>query len=229
MSAILRIFRGAELIERELGAAEEFAFGSGKKDTVCMEDCGLSKKHLMLRRSGDGWQWKATKPAKLHGKSANEGSLESGEILLLDQERRLAVMVVERNPDDTRLIDLSGESAVQVGRSGECDIVIASRQVSGRHLELRRTAEGWSVRDVGSSNGTYLNGTLVREAQLNSGDILDIGPCRMVLTGDNLSLSFRGGVKNNLVHQVPERTAAAPEDPYPCQFHPSPRLKEDIT
>ena len=228
MSAILRIFRGAELIERELGAAEEFAFGSGKKDTVCMEDCGLSKKHLMLRRSGDGWQWKAAKPAKLHGKSANEGSLESGEILLLDQERRLAVMVVERNPDDTRLIDLSGESAVQVGRSGECDIVIASRQVSGRHMELRRTAEGWSVRDVGSSNGTYLNGTLVREAQLNSGDILDIGPCRMVLTGDNLSLSFRGGVKNNLVHQVPERTAAAPEDPYPCQFHPSPRLKEDI-
>lgn len=228
MNAILRIFRGPELIEKELGDAAQFTFGSGKKDTVCMGDCGLGKKHLSVQRAGEKWQWKAAKPVKYQGKSAGEGVMEAGEILLLDQEQRLAVMVVERDPDDTRIIDLSGESKVRIGRSGECDIVIGSRQVSGKHLELRRSTDGWSARDLGSSNGTYLDGKLIREAELTSGAVLDIGPCRLILTGDNLSLSFRGSVKSNLVKQAAEKTAQTPDETYPCQFHRSPRLMEDI-
>lgn len=228
MSTILRIFRGSELIEQELGSAAEFTFGSGKKDTVCVEDCGLAKRHLSLQRCGEKWQWKSAKSVKRQGKSVSEGFVEAGEILLLDQEHRLAVMVVERDPDDTRIIDLSGESKVRIGRSGECDIVIGSRQVSGKHLELRRSTDGWSARDMGSANGTYVNGRLARETDLSAGDVLDIGPCRLILTGDHLSLTFRGSVKSNLIRQTAEKTADTPEEAYPHQFHRSPRLMEDI-
>lgn len=228
MSTVLRVFRNTELIEHDLGTTAEFTLGSGKKDTVCLNESELGKKHLSVRSTDGKWQWKASAPAMHQGKSANTGVLETGEILLLDQTHRLAIMIVERDSDDTRIIDLSGESKVRIGRSGECDIVIGSRQVSGKHLELRRSAEGWSARDLKSSNGTYRNGTLIQEAELISGDVLDIGPCRLILTGDNLSLTFRGNVKCNLIRQADEKTAMVPEDPYPWQFHRSPRLKEDI-
>lgn len=228
MNTIFRIYHGSSLSEQELGENSEFTFGSGKKDTVCREDLGLGKKQIAFTRTDSGWQWKSSKPIQFHGKSLTFGAMEAGETLLLDGEKRLAVTVIGRDPDDTRILDLSGESTVRLGRSSECDVVIADRQISGRHLELCRRAEGWSARDLGSSNGTYCNGERIRERELQPGDVLDVGPCRLILTGDSLSVSFAGGVRSNLIRGRKERTAESPEDPYPCLFHRSPRLLEDI-
>jgi hypothetical protein len=71
-------------------------------------------------------------------------------------------------------------SAVTLGRSPECDYVIRSAAVSARHAELRRSAEGWSLRDLGSRNGTRVNGWLVTEQQLADGDELTFGDSTFV-------------------------------------------------
>lgn len=115
----------------------------------------------------------------------------------MDREARLAITILNRQENDTRIFDLSHESAVQIGRSAECDLVVACRQVSGKHLELSRSAEGWIARNLGSSNGTYCNNQRISEKTLRSGDVLDIGPCRLILTGDSLSVGFEGSVKSN--------------------------------
>lgn len=228
MDTILRIYHAETLTDRELGDVPAITVGSGKRDAVCLPESGLEKKHAALTRAAHGWQWQTAKPAWLHGKQASSGSMEAGDILLLDREKRLAVTVITRNPDDSRIIDLSGASRVLLGRSGECDVVIASRQVSGKHLALTRTTRGWSVQDLDSANGTYCNGVLVREKELQTGDVLDIGPCRLILTGDSLSVSFAGGVKSNLLRAQKVRAADSPEEEYPCRFHRSPRLREEI-
>lgn len=228
MDTILRIYHNEKLLDRQLDDVSIITVGSGKKDTVCVTDFGLGKKHIEFSRSGHSWQWKAANTVQFHGKQASAGTMEAGEILLLDREKRLAVTVIDRNPDDSRIIDLSGESCVLLGRSSECDVVINSRQVSGRHIEFSRSAQGWNVRDLGSSNGTYCNGNLIQEQMLCAGDVLDVGPCRLILTGDRLSVSFPGGVKSNLLRQQKLRVADSPQENYPCQFHRSPRLLEDI-
>lgn len=228
MNTILRIYHGANLMDTELGDVSSITVGSGKKDTVSLSDLGLGKNHVSFTRGDQGWQWKTANTVQFHGKQVFSGTMEAGESLLLDREKRLAVTVIDRDPDNTQIIDLAEQSKILIGRSSECDVVIASRQVSGRHLALERSARGWSARDLGSSNGTYCNGVLAREADLQAGDVLDIGPCRLILTGDSLSLSFAGGVKSNLLRQQKVRTARSPEETYPCQFHRSPRLLEDI-
>lgn len=228
MSVIFRIYQNSDLTERELNESDSFTLGSGKKDTVCLENAGLGKKQISFTKTENGWQWKSAQPAYLHGKPVASGVLKSGEILLIDQAQRLAVTMIERTPDDTQIIDLSGQSRVSIGRSSECDIVVASHQISGKHLELCRSAEGWIAQDLGSSNGTYCNGKLIREKTLQPGDFLDIGPCRLILTGDHLSVDYKGAVKSNFSCGQVERTAEKPEDPYPCQFHRSPRLLEDV-
>ena len=68
-----------------------------------------------------------------------------------------------------------GEDAVSIGRMPECDIVLADHNVSRRHAEVRRQDGGFVVVDLGSTNGTKVNGAGVRERRLNDGDEITVG------------------------------------------------------
>jgi hypothetical protein len=64
----------------------------------------------------------------------------------------------------------------RIGRGPGNDIVLAGLGVSKQHPELRRTLDGrYSIIDLGSHGGTYVNGTLVSQQELNEGDIIAIG------------------------------------------------------
>ena len=68
-----------------------------------------------------------------------------------------------------------GEDPVTVGRMPECDIVLADHNVSRRHAEVRRQDGGFVVVDLGSTNGTKVNGAGVRERRLADGDEITVG------------------------------------------------------
>lgn len=59
-----------------------------------------------------------------------------------------------------------------IGRDPSADIVISKPQISRRHAEIEVLGEHLSLRDLGSTNGTYVNGAQVSEAILSSGDIV---------------------------------------------------------
>jgi hypothetical protein len=68
-----------------------------------------------------------------------------------------------------------------VGRSRDCDVVLEDAGVSRRHAELRPGPDGWTVADLGSTNGVRVNGTQVRGVQLlRSGDLLELGSTEIV-------------------------------------------------
>jgi EAL domain-containing protein (putative c-di-GMP-specific phosphodiesterase class I) len=62
----------------------------------------------------------------------------------------------------------------RIGRCSEASYVIYSRQVSKEHAEIVRHPQGFRVRDLGSTNGTFVNGLRVNEAELADGDILHV-------------------------------------------------------
>jgi hypothetical protein len=70
--------------------------------------------------------------------------------------------------------------AVTLGRSPDCDYVVSNATVSARHAELRRATAGWVLRDLGSRNGTRVNGWLVKEQQLADGDEVTFGDSTFV-------------------------------------------------
>jgi FHA domain-containing protein/uncharacterized protein DUF1707 len=71
--------------------------------------------------------------------------------------------------------------SVTVGRSGLCDVVVGEGTVSRFHAELRHGDGAWTVRDLDSTNGTWLNGMRVREAPVSGGDVLRLGGLRLDL------------------------------------------------
>jgi len=67
---------------------------------------------------------------------------------------------------------------VTIGRSVDCDIVLTERQVSRRHAQIRRTDDQYILEDLGSKNGTYVNGREVTGPYvLQDGDEIQIALC----------------------------------------------------
>jgi hypothetical protein len=70
---------------------------------------------------------------------------------------------------------------IVLGRSSSCQLVFDDDTVSRRHAELVLRDGAWHVVDLGSSNGTYVNGRRVNDAEVRAGDELTLGTSRIVL------------------------------------------------
>jgi hypothetical protein len=74
-------------------------------------------------------------------------------------------------------------TAFSIGRAPGCDLVIDDITVSRGHARLERTPAGWRLADVGSTNGTRVNGWLVRDpVEVRSGDLVRFGDAEYTLS-----------------------------------------------
>ena len=72
---------------------------------------------------------------------------------------------------------------VLIGRAVNCDIVLNDLNVSRTHAEIRReSTAAWSVADLGSTNGTLVNGRHIAEVMLNEGDRITTGTTTFLFT-----------------------------------------------
>jgi len=120
-----------------------------------------------------------------------------------------------------KLIELGTHSAAEVhgdvarlGRSPDCTVVLSGAHldvVSALHAELRHGTTGWQLKDLGSRNGTFLNGyRLTGEARVRAGDVIGLGE-----TGPRFSVA---AVADVLEATVPERPGlGAPQRHTPAE------------
>ncbi|HEX4141855.1 MAG TPA: FHA domain-containing protein [Candidatus Methylacidiphilales bacterium] len=78
------------------------------------------------------------------------------------------------------------KTSTVMGRDPECDFFVDNVDVSWRHCLLDLQARGMSVLDLNSTNGTFVNGILVRDAPLKPGDRLELGPCAFAINREAL-------------------------------------------
>jgi pSer/pThr/pTyr-binding forkhead associated (FHA) protein len=100
-----------------------------------------------------------------------------------------ALLVVKRGPNAGSRF-LLDEDVTTAGRHPDSDIFLDDVTVSRRHAEFRREGTGYTVHDVGSLNGTYVNRARIEAAALAGGDEVQIGKFRLVY----LTAAVRAGV-----------------------------------
>lgn len=100
--------------------------------------------------------------------------------------------------------DISLKSGMNVlGRRPDCDIRIPLAIVSRKHCRISQKESGLTIQDLGSANGTFVNHEQVTEAQINAGDLIQVGPMKFVIQID--------GKPQNI---MPPDQAQSPEDSF---------------
>ncbi len=79
----------------------------------------------------------------------------------------------------TKSVSITG-SRSSIGRNEGNQIVLHDSNISGTHAELYITQDGYLLRDLGSTNGTYVNGTRISEQHLYLGDEILMGETRLI-------------------------------------------------
>jgi hypothetical protein len=104
-----------------------------------------------------------------------------------------ALLVVRRGPNAGSRFLLDSDLTL-VGRHPDSDIFLDDVTVSRRHAEFYRLGGRFTVRDVGSLNGTYVNRERIEEIDLSGGDEVQVGKFRLVfLLGPRSQAEHVGG------------------------------------
>lgn len=89
-----------------------------------------------------------------------------------------AYLLLTRSGEATSLIRL--ERDLRIGRSPDADLTIEHPSVSSLHCELRHDGEDWELLDLGSKNGTHVNGKPRTRRFLCAGDVVQLGDTVLV-------------------------------------------------
>lgn len=111
----------------------------------------------------------------------NLGAVEAGHTMVLDREKLLrekprapkAFLAVQEGSDRKTLA--LGNEPLAIGRDPQNDIVLDDRRVSRKHAEVRLRLGRYTLYDLQSTNGTYVNGRRVAEIVLSDGDRIAVG------------------------------------------------------
>ena len=92
------------------------------------------------------------------------------------KKERLWNLSVEKGPKELRGVTIAVRGPVIVGRSPSADIVIGAGYVSARHARFSLMGQNLFVEDLGSTNGTLVNGQhIVEPVALNNNDVVNVG------------------------------------------------------
>ena len=92
--------------------------------------------------------------------------------------------ILEANdPSIARLTFRLSPGAIKtIGRSAGAEFIVKAALVSRIHCQLTATADALEVKDLGSTNGTFVNGTRIKVAELKEGDKLGVGRLELIVS-----------------------------------------------
>ncbi len=125
----------------------------------------------------------------------------------------MAVTLVHVSTDGSQNeVSISREVSL-IGRQTDCQIRIPTSDVSRHHAELKVGEGRPVVRDLGSSNGTYVNGKRIEQAELGAGDVITFGSTIFVICIDGIpdEVDSEEALEDGTI--LPTGTAAAPATP----------------
>src|SRR6266545_4191368 len=194
--------------DQRLHPGQSYLIGRDPQCDVVVADSRVSWRHAVVQADGDRWILEDTGSTngtflgnrRMHRVEIDGdcilrlGHPEDGPVVLFSIPPEspggrggavpAAGLSVDRRPTAVRR---APTRAVRIGRSPDNDIVLSDLGVSRRHAELRNVGGGrYEISDLGSHNGTFVNGERISRATVTERDIIGIGRATFRLVGDEL-------------------------------------------
>ena len=167
----------------EVWAPNHFALSLSQEDSARYEQAEeaiVSELRRVIRETAAEHGWGLVGPPEVT--FAVDRDLKRGDLVcvatLVEGEDQGAsgarAVVVIHEDGGERTVALSADS-VTIGRLAECDVVLTDKGASRKHAQLKQRNGTWTVTDLGSTNGTRLNGQTIQSRELSDGDKITIG------------------------------------------------------
>ncbi len=114
---------------------------------------------------------------------------------------RKCVLVVVEGPSPKIKYDLGKKKVTKIGKKTDNEIVINDKTVSRVHMEIEATSDSYLLRDLNSTNGTYINGIRVKEGFLSPGDQVTVGNTKLEFQAFNERVQMEPS-KNNFFGEM---------------------------
>ncbi|MER6283353.1 ABC transporter ATP-binding protein/permease [Streptomyces sviceus] len=190
-----------------MSPGHDYHVGRDPLSDIVIDDARVSWHHAVLRPEADHWTLEdenSTNGTYADGRRVHEWDVGPGSVIRFGSpsDGPCAVLLGIPAPERPSAVSMPGLTGtfrrptavrplptrtVRIGRADDNDLVIDDLVVSRHHAELRALPDGsYDIADLGSHNGTYLNGRPVTSARLGPGDIVGIGHSVFCLVGDTL-------------------------------------------
>ncbi|MGW1915212.1 FHA domain-containing protein [Streptomyces sp. NPDC002076] len=192
-----------------MSPGHDYHVGRDPLSDIVIDDARVSWHHAVLRCDQDCWTLTdrhSTNGTYADGRRISEWGVRPGSVIRFgnptDGPRAVLAGAPRPAPDRPSAVSLPQLTgtfrrpssvrplparSVRIGRAADNDFVVNDLVVSRRHAELRAHSDGtYEIVDLGSHNGTYLNGRPVTRAPMGPGDIVGIGHSAFCLVGDEL-------------------------------------------
>jgi two-component system cell cycle response regulator len=121
-------------------------------------------------------------------------SRDMGTLIRVAAEQRALVLVLSGSRLGHRLV--LGDAPIDVGRGSAAGLILDADSVSRKHARIERFGGGHKIVDLGSTNGTYVNGVRIKEQILKDGDRIGIGKALLkYIAGGNIEGAYHEEVQ----------------------------------
>ncbi|HEY1015667.1 MAG TPA: FHA domain-containing protein [Herpetosiphonaceae bacterium] len=176
---------------------QPLSFGRAPDNDIVVASRFVSSHHARIEPDGQGHRiidTKSTNGLLFNGQRVPHKQLTDGDSVRIGDPltgnfvtltyHNLAQQSANQAVQSVNRCDLTAP-VISIGREGNV-LNLPNPQVSRRHAEVRAIPNGHEVRDLGSSNGTFVNGQRVQARPLQRGDVIQIGPFKLVYDGRSL-------------------------------------------
>ena len=197
---------------------KDTVIGSEDSADIKLDALGIAAKHAIISNKNGQYHISVDNESRLvsvNGKLVKESrDLRGGDLVIMSQVHIKLVESTAEKEDDANqtrirmalpkyiLRGVSGtyfgktyplRGTTTIGRHSECDICVNSDGISRKHAQIAEHPDGLIVKDLNSSNGTYVNGEKIEEQVLKFGDEIRLDNIRFLVQSPGMPEEASGG------------------------------------
>ena len=219
MSIVVRVYCEDKIYNINMTGCDTATIGTGSSDTLRIGDSNMKKSHITITKKRGDYIIKGKDIYNRFNDSLSSDVLTVGNTYIVNVMPQMNISI-HPVQEGSSTIDLTHQTEVLVGREIDNNIIFANGRTSSKHFKIYRESGILKIRDLRSSNGTYVNGRKITEKILSDGDVINFAIYEAVIKGNMLTifnigrdmqLNLKKVEASSLVHDDPEYVDVKPE------------------
>lgn len=207
MQYIIRIYYEEKLYSADMTEKSHITIGSDESDTIVLDADGLKKSQIKIYENKRGLIIRGCKIFSTNGKRVFWSKTTIGKKYTVNVTPKILISIHPKYEDSEKVVLVPNYEIITIGRAKENSIVFANRMTSKNHCRIYRDGATYRIKDLNSTNGTYVNEKKIDDVELHDEDTINFSIYHMKYldrllyffnVGDDMTLNISDNIEIDL-------------------------------